>query len=330
MNVPRRIWIALLLLGIILVMGSIGYTLIEGWSLLDAFYMTVITISTVGFKEVGILSPTGRLFTLLLIFLGLGAVLYTLGNLIEYFIEEHLTGLFGRRKMEKQIKNLKDHYIICGYGRVGGEVGQDLLKADKPFVVVEDNQEVFETCKEQGLLCVFGNASDDSVLKDAGITTAEGLVAAVDNDAENVFVTLSARELNPNIFIVARAALEETHEKLRKAGADRVISPAVIGGKKIASLLIRPMVCDYLDVVCSSEDIQFQLEEFEVLKSSVLSNSTLEKSGVREKTGALVLAVKNKKGELDNAPLPSTTINTGDKLIIMGTKQQLDKLQELI
>ncbi len=330
MSIIRRLSWAIFLLLFILTMGTLGYILIEKWSPLDALYMTVITISTVGFREIAPLSPVGKVFTICLIIGGIGTVIYTLGIIVEFLAEGHLTGLMERRKMRKQIEELRNHYILCGYGRVGRQVAKEFLKARVPFVVIENNPDTILKCREEGLLCLEGDASDDQILKAADVERAKGLVAVVDNDADNVFVTLSARVLNPGIFIVARAELEESEEKLKKAGADRVISPTAIGGRRMAALLLKPLVCDYLDVVAHGEKIEYQLEELGVKENSPIANVTIRETGIREKTGALILAIKKASGEFNTNPSASTVIEAGDKLVVMGTKDQLETLQDLI
>jgi len=330
MDVGRRLSLAISLLIIIFLMGILGYVFIEGWTFLDALYMTVITISTVGFREVAPLSQEGKLFTLGLIVLGVGAVLFTLGTAIEFLVEGHFTGLIEERKMKKRIGALRDHYVLCGYGRVGREVAKEFLRVGVPFLVVENNPETILRCREDKVPYIEGDASADHVLKEAGIEGAKGLVAAVDTDADNVFVALTARVLNPKIFIVARANFEESEEKLRKAGADRVISPTVIGGKRMASLLLKPLVCDYLDVVAHGESIEYRLEEVHIKKQSPIVNTTIGKAGIREKTGALILAIKKAKRGFDTNPPASTTLEEGDKLVVMGTREQLDALQSLL
>lgn len=330
MDVGRRLSLAVSLLLIIFLVGIFGYVFIEGWTLLDALYMTVVTISTVGFKEVAPLSQGGRLFTLGLIVLGVGTVLFTLGTAMEFFVEGHLTGLIEERKMKKRIEALRDHYILCGYGRVGREVAKEFLRTGTSFVVIENNSETILKCREDGLPYIEGDAAADHVLKEAGIDEAKGLVAAVDTDADNVFVALTARVLNPEIFIVARANFEESEEKLRKAGADRVISPTVIGGRRMASLLLKPLVCDYLDVVAHGESIEYRLEEVHIKKQSPIVNTTIGKAGIREKTGALILAIKKAERGFDTNPPASTTLEEGDELVVMGTREQLNALQSLL
>lgn len=330
MSLTRRLYLAFFLVLLILILGSVGYLIIEGWSLFDALYMTVITISTVGYREVAPLSFAGKLLTIFIIAAGVGTVIYTLGTLIEFLVEGHFSGLLGRRRMERQVKKLKDHYIICGFGRVGEEVAKELSRADVHFVVVDNNADKIRKCEKQGFLYVAGDAAEDEVLKAAGVERAKGLIAVVDNDADNIFVTLSAKGLNQTVFVVARAEQEESENKLKKAGADRVVSPASIGGRRMAALLLKPLVCDYLDVIAHSESIQFQLEELEIKGDTPIAEMSIKDAAVRDKTGVLIMAVKRPNGEIITNPSSSVTLQTGDKLVVMGTREQLEEWQGLV
>ncbi|MDO8885397.1 potassium channel protein [Candidatus Oleimmundimicrobium sp.] len=329
LNIVSRLRLALIIFFIVLISGVFGYSSIEGWSLFDALYMTIITISTVGFREVAPLSAAGKIFTLCLIVGGVGTGIYALGATIEFLVEGHLKGIVGEKRMKKKIESLKNHYIVCGYGRVGSQVVKEFKKTKIPFVVVENNPEAIFELDEENLLFVEGDATNDKVLELAGIAKAKGLIAAVDTDADNVFVSLSARALNPNIFIVARANFEESEEKLKKAGANRVISPAIIGGRRMAALVIKPITSDYLDIVTHGEDLKFQLEELEVKSGSSIASKTLEEANIRNKTGVLVLAIK-KNGSYNTNPSTSIKINEGDILIVIGTREQLDLCQSLV
>lgn len=330
MDLVRRLSLAILLVLVILLFGTIGYWLIEGWSIFNAFYMTVITISTVGFGEVDPLSMTGRLLTLFLIIAGVGTIIFALSTLIEFLVEGHFTGLVGRKRMEKKIEKLRGHYIVCGFGRVGEQIAKELLRANVPVVVIDVNPDKLTKCRQEGLLHIAGDASEDEVLETAGVKRAKGLIAVVDNDADNIFVTLSAKGLNHQIFVVARAELEGSEPKLKKAGADRVVSPIAIGGRRMAALLLKPLVCDYLDVVAHGEDIEFQLEESELGQKSALVDMSIKDAGVRDKTGVLIMAIKKTSGEIVTNPSSSERIQVGDRLVVMGTKEQLAEWHDLI
>lgn len=329
MEILKRIRLALLILAIVVLTGVLVYKFAFTFTWLDALYMTIITISTVGFGEVVELPPAGRIFTIFLIVAGVGSGLYAVGVIAEFMFEGHLRGVVGRRRMEKEISKLKNHYIVCGYGRVGSHVVKELETTKAPFVVVENSPEIVKLLKEERILVVEGDASQDEVLERARLESAKGLVAAVDNDAENMFVTLSARKLNPGIFIVARADVEESEDKLKKAGADRVVLPAAIGGRRMASLMIRPLVCDYLGIVSRGRDVIYELAEVVASKASTLAESSIQDSDIRGKTGALVLAIKKESGKINTNPPPSTLIEEKDILVVMGTRAQIESLEKL-
>src|ERR671910_3179326 len=240
----RRIESALLALGIITVVGVLGYMVFEGWSFADAVYMTVITLTTVGYREVRPLDATGQLWTIALLITSVGTLFYAAVSSVELVVEGTIRGYFGRRRMEAAIRKLNGHYILCGYGRVGRQVAAEFALDGVSFVVVEQDRETVEECAEKGYLVLLGEASDDDVLEEAGLRRARGLVAAVDSDADNVFVVLSARKLNPKLHIVARASSDESAAKLEIAGADRTLSPYAVGGRRLASLATQPLVVD--------------------------------------------------------------------------------------
>lgn len=326
----RRFRYAVGALVFILAAGTVGYRLIEGWSLLDSLYMTLITISTVGFKEVSPLSSAGKIFTMVIILSGIGTAAYALATAIEFMVEGHFFGLMGRRAMEKRISELENHYIICGYGRVGQQIAKELKSASAPIVVIDHNPEALEACKADGHLYIEGNAADDEVLKKGNIHRAKGLVAASDSDPDNVFITLAARGLSSNLFIVARASQESSLQKLHKAGADRVISPYLIAGRRMSSLLLRPLVADYLDIVTHAENLEFKLEEVVINKDSSVNGLSIKDSSLRDKVGVLVLAIKKSDGNIVANPPIDTIILEGDRLVIMGTSEQLRMLEALV
>jgi voltage-gated potassium channel len=326
----KRLRLAVALFVFVVTVGIAGFMVVEGWSFSDSIFMTLITITTVGFKEVHPLSAIGQYFTMALMLAGIGTVFYFLVMVTEFLIEGHLTGILAERKVEREIRRLTDHYILCGYGKVGENVAMEFDTSGVPFVVVENNPDRVAECREQDIFCIEGDASSDDVLIAAGIDRARGLVAAVDNDADNVFVTLSARVLNPNINIVARSILEESREKLMRAGANRVVTPSLIGGKRMASIMLRPLVSDYLDVVTFGEGLQLRLEELIVKSSSRAKGFSLGDIDIRKYTGALILAIRRKDGEFNTNPSADTVIEEGDNLVVLGTQNQLDSVQDYI
>lgn len=321
--------ILLLLVGAI-AFGVIGYMLIEGWSFLDALYMTITTISTVGYNEVNTLTTLGRIFTIALIVIGVGVFFFIISIIAEYILAGHLVGAIGRRRMKQRIDSYKDHYILCGFGRVGEQVAMSLEQEGVPIIIIDNNPESIKRCEQKGYAYIEGDASDDMVLREAGIERAKGLVTATDSDADNVYVTLSSKSIKEDLLVVARATTAEAGHKLLRAGADRVISPYSIGGKRLASLLLRPAVVEFLDVVMHDIEEELLMEDVFVRDGSrFVSNSIVE---AREKcaAGANILAVKKKgaKRMLANPPA-DTIIEVGDHLVALGTKEQLKELERL-
>jgi voltage-gated potassium channel len=327
----RRIESALLALGVIVVAGVLGYMVFEGWSFIDALYMTVITLTTVGYREVRPLDTAGELWTMALLITGVGTLFYAAVSSVELVVEGTIRGYFGRRRMQAAIGKLQGHYILCGYGRVGRQVAREFARDDVPFVVVDQGPGITEECVAEGYLALLGEASDDDVLERAGVRRARGLVAAVDSDAENVFVVLSARKLNPKLNIVARASSDESAAKLEMAGADRTLSPYAVGGRRLASLATQPLIVDFLDIVTRGEHgIEFRLEEFGVPEDSFIAGNTIGELRIAERTGAIILATRNKEGTFDTTPSASDRIRAGDTLVVLGTREQISRLERLM
>lgn len=322
----RRLLFAAAALTGVLVVGMLGYVAIEGWSPLDSLYMTVITVGTVGFREMGPLSTAGKLFTMGLIIAGVGALGFSLGTFIDFILEGHLTGILEARRMESRIKSLTDHYILAGMGRVGSVVARMLHEEGVTFVVIDHDEETLEGVAENGWLAVHGDATDERTLRDAGVERARGLVTALDTDAENTFVTLSARALNPEIFIVSRSSNETSEAKLRKAGANRVMTPTVVGGRRMATMVLHPVVADYLDLISHGGEIEFRLEELDVSPGSKVDGKTIGELRIRHETGAFILAIKGLDGAIDTNPWADTSLRAGDRLVVFGTPSQLRDL----
>ncbi len=329
MDLLRRLRLALGLFVLVVGTGIVGYVAIEGWSFRDAAYMTIITITTVGFSEVHPLDAAGTYFTMFLVLAGVGTAFYLFASIAEFMIEGHLSGILTVRRVEREINKLENHYILCGYGRVGENVAEEFVSSDATFVIIESNPDRVEECRQKGYLCIEGDASSDEVLQKAGLERARGLVAAVDNDADNVFVTLTARVLNPNIDIVARSILEESREKLLRAGATKVVSPSLIGGRRMAAILLRPLVSDYLDVVSYGDDVEYRLEELDVSERSACKGKTLGEANIRRRTGAVILAIKKKTDEFNTSPTAEAMLEEGDSVVILGTRKQLDEVQKI-
>jgi voltage-gated potassium channel len=315
----------------ITVAGTVGFMLIEGWGLLDSLYMTVTTIFTVGFGEVYPLSRWGQVFTLLLIIGGVGTILYGIGRMVEFVIGGQLTGVFRRRAVRRQVDRLQGHIIICGYGRVGGAVAQHFAAHKAPFVIVDNDPERVGQADADGFLSVRGDATADEVLHVVGVDRAKGLVAALGSDAANIFLTLSARVLNPKLLIVARAASDDIVNKLERAGADHVVSPYGIGGKRMATLVLKPLVSDYLEVVTGGGELEFRVEELELAGDCAAIGHSIAELEVRTRTGATILAVRRAStGIFDTNPAPGSVLDPGDMVVAIGTPTQITRLEELM
>ncbi len=310
---------------VITAIGSAGYVVL-GFTPLDAVYQTVTTLSTVGFREVEPLSPAGKIFTMVLILVGVGTVLTTFTVVVEAFIEGSLRDVYGRRRMERRIAGMSGHVVICGWGRVGRSIAQFVSGAGRPLVVIDSDPDRLAGVPHP---TVLGDATDDEVLKTAGIDRASSLIAALNGDADNLYVVLSGRSLRPDLFIVARARTHTSDEKLRRAGADRVVNPQAIGGERMAAFVLQPHVAEFVDVVMHDGSLEFRLEEVSVSAASPLAGRTIRANHIRDATGALVLAVRSPDGAFLTNPDPETTLGTGHILIVVGTAEQLAKLRTL-
>jgi voltage-gated potassium channel len=318
-------------IALVIAVGTAGYMVIEDWGFLDALYMTVTTITTVGFREVRELSTAGRIFTMLLVLSGVGVIIYGLGTIVEYAIKAQLSGVFKRRGVRKQVNKLQNHYIICGYGRVGESVARHFAAQEVAFVVVDNDPVSLARAEGDGYLVVEGDATNDEALEAGGITEAKGVVAAVGSDAGNIYVTLSARVLSPGLFIVARASSEDTMNKLKRAGADRVVSPYGIGGRQMAALMLKPLVSDYLDVVTGDGALEFRMEELLLTAKCCAVGRTIRELAVRKTTGATILAVRRgETGTFDTNPSPEVVLESGDTVIAIGTPGEITNLEELV
>lgn len=329
MDPVRRLRISLLCLAVVICAGMLGYTVIEGWPLFDALYMTVITLATVGFKEVHELSHAGKVFTITLIIGGTGVIAYSLGSLIQFMVEGQFQQVVGRRKMQQTIGKLRDHYIICGFGRIGQMICKEFETRPVTFVVVEKNPHLCERLSREGYLFVQGNATDDETLVAAGIDRARGLITAVTSDTDNVYITLTARGLNPELFILARAGEEGAEVKLMRAGASKVISPYTIGAVRMAHAILRPSVVDFIELATASENLALQIEEIEVSEKSLLVGKTLVTAEIRQSMGIIIVAIKQPDGHMLFNPPSHTVINPHSVLIILGERPAITRLEQV-
>lgn len=297
---------------------------------MDALYMTVTTISTVGFREVQPLSVTGRYFTIALIVMGVGTMFYAFSSFMSFMIEGEMLKILGRRKVETRIKKLKDHYIVCGYGRIGGLICRELAKKPVPFVVIETKPELKERLEQEGYLYIIGDATQDETLLEAGILKAKGIVSVLPSDADNVFIALTVRGLRPELFIVARAGEDDKSEqKLLRAGADKVVSPYVIGGTRMAHAILKPAVVDFIEIATAGGNVELAMEEIMVGRDSELEGKTLAASDIRQNLGIIIVAVKRAEGRMEFNPPPDLLMQSGDKLIVLGDAQQLRRLEAI-
>jgi len=328
MSTKNRVFLSGILVIIVLITGTIGYTVIEDWSLFESFYMTVITLSTIGYQEIKPLSNTGRGFTIFLVFFGVGVVAYVVNNGIRIVFEGEIQALIGRRKVEKKLKNLKNHYIVCGYGRMGRIICKEFKQSGVVYVVIEKNFQDLDIHHED-IIFIQGDATKDEILFKAGIDRAKGLISVLSTDAQNLFVVLSARVLNPSLLIVARAGEEGSEQKLLRAGADRVISPYQIGGLRIAHSVLKPAVVDFIEFATKSGNIELQMEEIVVSEKSSITDRTIHESGIGRELGVIIVAIKRKTGEMKFNPMHNTVIRAGDTLIAIGETLNLKRLESL-
>lgn len=320
-DAARRLRFGLFTLIAVLAAGTVGYRLF-GLTWLDALYETVTTVTTVGFES-RVHSSGGKAFTIVVILVGVGTVAYTFSVLVELFVEGQIRDVMGRRRMERRIEAMHDHVVICGWGRVGRVIARYVTGAGRDVVVVDNDPERVAMCPHA---TVLGDATDDNVLRSAGIERARVLVAALSNDAGNLYVTLTGRALRPELFIVARARVEAAEARLRQAGADRVVNPQGIGGARMAAFALQPHVAEFVDVVMHDGSLEFRLEEIQVPDSSPLAGRSLRDAHIRDRTGALVLALRDRDGQFTMNPGPDVVVAAGHILIAIGTAEQLASL----
>ena len=322
----RRLLVAALLLSAVLVFGVAGYMLIEGWSFLDALYMTVTAVTTVGFREVQPLSDGGRIFTIFLIMFGVGTAFYILTTLVATVVEGDLGLALGVRRMRGKIEALSGHYVLCGFGRVGEEIAREFADRKVAFVIVESLPESLERARKKGYLVIEGDAATDATLLEAGVQRARCLLAASDSDAGNTYIVLAAKALNPRMFVVARAGQPVSEDRVRRAGADRIISPYSIGGRRMALSALQPLVLDFIDTLAAGRHGERILAELEVTEESGLARLTIDGCFVNC-PGAVVLALQKSDGSIEVGPRPATVLEVGDRLMVLGDEQDLEALR---
>lgn len=325
----RHLLLPLLVLLLLLVGGTLGYKVVGGWDLFDALYMTVITITTVGFHEVKPLGTAGRLFTMALALGGVFTAFYAAGAFIRAIVTGEIRTVFGRQRMESQLAHLDRHLVVCGFGRMGRLVCEEFSAAGLPFVLIDRNAAVLQDFSIPHGIALVGDATADEVLKQAGVDRARALVSAAASDADNLYITMSARFLSESLFIVARAESEGAERKLVRAGASRVISPYSIGGHRVAQAVLRPHAMEFIELATRTAHLELQIEEAELRKGSRLVGNSLKTSPIKSELGIIVVAIKKPDGKMVFNPAPETVLAGGDVLIAIGHRQQLDRLEDL-
>jgi voltage-gated potassium channel len=292
--------------------------------------MTMITISTVGFSEIKPLSTAGRILTILIISTGITIGAYTIGTLLRMFIEGEFGRIFGRRKLERNISAMQGHFIICGFGRIGSIICMELKADSIPFIIIEEDTTKNGVLEKLGYLYINMDATSEEALMKAGIMSAKGLVTAVRSDANNVFITLTAKDLRPDIFVLSRASDVKNEAKLIKAGASRVVSPYLLGGRRMAEVLKRPTVVDFIDIAMANRKLGLAMEEARVGDRSTLVGKNLIDSHLRQNFGVIIVAIKKTSGEMIYNPLPSEKLDAGDVIVVIGKKEDLKRMSEIM
>lgn len=326
----RRILLIVGLLVVVIVVGTVGFVFIEHYPWFDAFYMTLTTITTVGYGEIRPLSHSGRLFNSFLIIFGVSTIFLASGAMTQTIITFELQDRYGKRRQKRMIEKLHDHFIICGYGRVGRHASQEFLRANVPFLIIDLSEDRVEKAMAAGLLAAVADATSDDSLRHAGIMRARGLISALPSDAENLFVILSARTLNPSLTVVTRASEEEAEEKLRRAGADTVFTPYSMTGRQLADSLLRPHVVEFMDFGRSNIGPEVTMEQVCVSQGAEITRKTFGQLTELRRSGVIVLAIRKKGGETIFNPPPELEVSGGDFLIVMGERAGLQKLEQIL
>ncbi len=314
----------------ILLVGVVGYMTIEDAGFLDALYMTVITLTTVGFREAITLDEPGKIFTIILLLMGVGTIFYAVGLIGQMFLEGQIGSLLDKRKMERTMHKLRDHYVVAGYGRVGQTVCEEFRKRKKQVVVIENNDELAEHLKQSEKHYIIDDATQDETLERAGINHATALVSTLANEAHNVYLALSARQVNPNLYIIARADSKDAEKKLYRAGANRVICPHELGGMRMALATIRPTLIDFMQIEQTGSGLELSIEEVNVRPGSKIAGVALKDSGIRSDLDLMVVGIKKEGSDMVINPPTDTIIDGGDTLIVIGMNQNLARLDEYV
>jgi voltage-gated potassium channel len=326
---PNNLKIALISILILIVIGTAGFYFIEGWNVLESFYTTVMTLTTIGYGDFAPKTRGGMLFTVMLVIFGVGTMLYTVGLVAQTMVEGRLTLLLGRGKMEKTIDKMKNHYIVCGCGRIGYLICRELAAEKVDFVVVDNNPEVIQKIGEEGFVYFRGDAIHDKCLIGAGVKRARGIVCVLPTDAQNLYVILTAKELNPDIWILSRSEEEESEHRLLRAGANRVMSPYTLGGTRMAMAILRPAMLDFIEITTRRQSLELRMDELEICEGSSLIGKSLEDSEIRQRYGLIIVAVKKDSGKMIFNPVANYVIQKGDKLIALGEDENVSKFSQV-
>ena len=325
----KQALVSILLSAALISFGCIGYMAIEDWNFMDALYMTVITLATVGYGEVNQVSMEGRLFTVLLILMGVSFFVYVTGNVIQFLVEGRIRVVLGRRKLDSQIHRLSGHFIICGYGRIGKELSRYLIQKYIDVVIIEREDTRVHAMHDDGILYIVGEATDEKVLERAGIHRARGLITAVATDADNVFLVLIAKQLNPNLFIVARASQDSSKKTLMAAGADKVISPYDLGARRMAHAILRPTVIRFLEMAFTDDDTDIQMEEITIQPDSRLVGACLKDSGIRQNLDLIIIVIRKPDNSMVFNPKANTMFEAGDVVVAVGRAKSLKQFERM-
>jgi len=323
----RGPWLAVALLSTVFLCGTLGYMVIEGWPAWDGFYMTVTTITTVGYKEVHPLSRAGEVFTVVVLLAGVGTAFYTFTLLATVIVEGGLAAQFERRRRRRMLDDIRDHFIVCGYGRIGATIVEEFRRQHVPFVVVERDPAMVQAVLEAGGLAVEADASSEDVLTRVGIDRARGLIAAVGTDAENVYAVLTARVLRPDLYIVGRAETEDAERKLLRAGANRVVSPYRIGARELAQTALRPAVVDFFELATRSGSLELAIEQVAIEPGSALAGRSIIDVNIRQKFGLIVVGIQRAGGRMEFNPPGDAVMQAGDQLVVLGRTDGLRDLE---
>jgi voltage-gated potassium channel len=327
-GVAKKLKISLFILVLIFIIGTLGYHYIEDWSFTESLYTTVITLATVGYGDFHPQQTEGRVFTVVLIVFGVGAMAYTIRLATEAMVEGQLKKVMGRGKLKKKVEKLAGHYIVCGYGRIGHIICREFAAEQIDFVVIDDDPEVIQKIDEKEYIYYKGNATEDKTLLGAGIKKAKGIVCVLSTDAKNLYTILTAKELNPNIYILSRSEDETSEHRLIRAGANRVISPYFVGGMRMAMAVLRPAMLDFIEITTKRQSLELRIEKLFICNASHVIDKSLEEVQIRQRYGLIIVAIEKASGQMIFNPVASYVIEDGDKLIALGENANLIKFSE--